>query len=161
LQRVSSGSLSSRLPGYRHVAALTSFVRLTEEVLCPVAIIMFGSLTKGTYYLHSDADICAVLAEREVFWAEGYDRTAALDPEGVVQPMVYGRVQFLNMIRDANSLALEVCHDGWMLGGEEDYVQLLEEAFKQAEWRYGLQKTESGWLMRGRGEIAGDEQQEM
>jgi hypothetical protein len=65
--------------------------------------------------------------------------------------MVYGRVQFLNMIRDANPLAMEICHDGWILGGEEDYVQLLEEAFKQAEGRYGLQKTESGWLMRGQG----------
>ncbi len=148
MQRVSSDSLSSRLPGYRHVATLTSFVRLTEEMLCPVAIILFGSLTKGTYYLHSDADICIILAQPEISWAEGYDRVAALDSEGVVQPMVYGRVQFPNMIRSANSLALEVCHDGWMLGGEEDYVQLLEEAFNQAEWRYGLQKTESGWLMR-------------
>jgi len=155
LQRVSSDSLSSRLPGYRHVAALTSFVRLTEEVLCPVAIILFGSLTKGTYYFHSDADICVVLAQPEISWADGYDRTAALDPEGIVQPVVYGRVQFLNMIGDANSLALEMCHDGWVLGGEEDYVRSLEEAFKQAEWRYRLQKTESGWLMRDSGENRG------
>jgi hypothetical protein len=47
-----------------------------------------------------------------------YQHVALLDPEGVVQPPVCGTEQF------------------------------LREAFTEAERRFGLERTESGWLMQ-------------
>ena len=136
------------LPGYKHIETLISFVQRVQEELHPVAVVLFGSLAKGNYYLHSDADVCVILARPEVPWAEGYERVAALDPEGVIQPMVYGSDQFLRMIRDLNALALEVCHDGWVLAGDEGYIRSLEETFVKTKRLYGLEKTEGGWLVR-------------
>jgi predicted nucleotidyltransferase len=141
--------LRERLPGYEHLEALISFVRRVQD-LQPAAVILFGSLAKGNYYLRSDADICVILSQPQVSWAEGYELVAALN-EGVVQKLVYGAEQFLQMIRDANALALEVCHDGWALAGEEGYVRRVEETFWQTKRRWGLVKTESGWLIRKRG----------
>jgi hypothetical protein len=147
MQRVSYDLLRTRLHDYEHLSALFTFVRRVVDELHPVALILFGSLTKGTYYLHhSDADVCLILAEPEISWEEGYERVASLDEDGIVQPMVYGTEQFLKMLQGANFLALEVCHDGWVLAGDEEYVQQLEEAFEQARERYGLEKTASGWL---------------
>jgi predicted nucleotidyltransferase len=139
------------LPDYEHLETLVSFVERAQEKLHPAALILFGSLTKGNYYLDSDADICVILAQPEVSWGEGYKQVAPFDPEGVVQPLVYGTEQFLKMVRDANGLALEVCHDGWVLAGDEGYIQRLEEAFAEAKRHFGLEKTESGWLMRKEG----------
>jgi hypothetical protein len=137
------------LHDYEHLDALVTFVRRVVDELHSAAVILFGSLTKGTYYLHhSDADVCVILAEPEISWKEGYERVASLDAEGIVQPMVYGKEQFLRMLQDAHFLALEVCHDGWVLSGDEEYVERLEEAFERARERYGLEKTESGWLLQ-------------
>lgn len=147
MQRVLLSSLSSRLPGYEHVAALISFLRRVQDELHPAAVILFGSLAKGNYYLHSDADVCVILVQSEVSWGEGYERVAPLDPEGVIQPLIYGSDQFFRMLSDANAMALEICHDGWVIASEADYIHRLEETFEQAKLRYHLEKTKSGWLI--------------
>lgn len=148
MQHVSCDSLRTSLPDYEHLDALMTFVRRARDELSPAAMILFGSLVKGNYYVHSDADVCVVLREPEVDWHEGYERVAALDEEGIIQPMVYGHDQFVAMLRAANALALQVGHDGWVLAGDEEFVHRLEEAFEQARERYGLEKTESGWLLQ-------------
>ncbi|MFB6271771.1 MAG: nucleotidyltransferase domain-containing protein [Salinibacter sp.] len=135
------------MPDYKYLDALVTFVRRARDELSPAAIILFGSLAKGDYYVHSDADVCVLLREPEVDWHAGYERAAALDDQGIVQPMVYGREQFVTMLREANALALEVGHDGWVLVGDEDVVNELEKAFSEAVQQYRLGKTAGGWRM--------------
>ena len=62
-----------------------------------------------------------------------------------LQPMVYGREQFMCMIGEANGLALEVMHHGVVLAGHETFLRELEDAWQRAQERLGLEKTASGW----------------
>jgi predicted nucleotidyltransferase len=57
------GSLALEFEGYAHVGAVGRFVERAAQELRPLALILFGSLTKDDYHRHSDADFCVVLAE--------------------------------------------------------------------------------------------------
>lgn len=125
-----------------------AFVQRVQERLRPAAVILFGSLAKGTYYVHSDADVCVILDEPWVDWHGGYERVAPCDEAGTVQPMVYGRDQFGAMVREINALALEICHDGWVLAGDATYVKQLEASVEQVQRAYGLERTSGGWQIQ-------------
>lgn len=133
-----------RLPGYKHLAALESFVQRAKSHLRPAALILFGSLAKGDYYHHSDADVCVILEAPYVDFFASYDRIARLDPKGIVQPVVFGTRQFLEQIAHANALALEICHDGIALAGREDYLHQVALSFARVQRRYT--KTATGWI---------------
>lgn len=133
-----------RLQGYKHLEALESFVRRAQAHLHPAALILFGSLAKGDYYHHSDADVCVILDTPHVDFFAGYDRVVRLDPSGIVQPVVFGTKQFLEQIAYANALALEICHDGIALAGREDYLHQVALSFARIQRRYA--KTATGWI---------------
>lgn len=133
-----------RLRGYKHRAALESFVRSAEDQLHPAALILFGSLAKGDYYQHSDADVCVILDVPQVDFFTGYDHVVRLDPAGIVQPVVFGTQQFLEQIANANALALEICHDGIVLAGREDYLYQVALSFARIQRHYA--KTATGWI---------------
>jgi len=145
LRRSSWTTWQSSLRDYEHRAAVADFVRRVREELAPLALLLFGSLAKGEYHTFSDADVCVILSASEVHPFDGYDRVAALDPTGIVQPVVYGRDQFKRMIGEGNGLALEVMHHGIALAGDEGFLTELETAWERAQDRLGLQKTPTGW----------------
>ncbi len=74
----------------------------------------------------------------------GYDRVARLDPEGIVQPIVFGTKQFLEQLAHANALALEICHDGIALAGRKEYLYQVALNFARVQRRYT--KTATGWI---------------
>jgi len=121
------------------------FVERAARELRPLALILFGSLAKGDYHEHSDADFCVVLADAPASPFEGYDRVAALDPSGVVQPLVYSAEQFREMIRQANGLALEIVADGIFLAGDEEFRREIEELAAHTQARLGIERTPTGW----------------
>lgn len=133
-----------RLQGYKHLEALASFVRRAQDQLHPAALILFGSLAKGDYYQHSDADVCVVFDMPRVDFFVAYDRVARLNPAGIVQPVVFGTQQFLEQVARANALALEICHDGIVLAGREAYLHQVALSFARIQQRYA--KTATGWI---------------
>lgn len=145
MHRSSWTTWQSNLRSYEHRAALGQFIRRVTEELSPLALLLFGSLAKGDYHTFSDADVCVVLSVSEVHPFEGYDQVALLDQAGIVQPMVYGREQFMRMIDEANGLALEVMHHGVALGGHEAFLDALEGAWQRVRERLGLTRTSTGW----------------
>ena len=130
---------------YAHTEAVEHFVDRAAQELRPLALILFGSLAKGDYHQHSDADFCVVLAESLRSPFEGYDRVVACDPSGVVQPVVYGPDQFRQMVRQANGLALEVMADGLFLAGDEAFRQEIEQLAAQVRQQLGIERTPTGW----------------
>jgi predicted nucleotidyltransferase len=148
LQTLSLPLLKSRLDAYNYVDPLISLVQQIKQHLEPDAVILFGSLARGNYYVNqSDADMCVVLTEPEVELFDGYCRVAELDREGISQPLVFGREQFLKMLEDANPLGLEICDNGLVLAGREEFVQQLRVLFDRVREKYQIQRTESGWYI--------------
>jgi hypothetical protein len=126
---------------YPHVDELEQFVECVSR-LEPLAVILFGSLATGEFTQHSDADV-AVIFPTPVDWMSVYRCSS-----GRIQPLVYTAEQFVQMINKANGLALEICHNGWVLAGQPDYHRQLKESFVEAQQRYGLDKTKTGWVLQ-------------
>jgi hypothetical protein len=129
---------------YAHTEALGRFVARAARELRPLALILYGSLARGDYHSRSDADVCVVLAGDPGFY-EGYDRVVALDPSGIVQPVVYGADAFREMVRTANGLALEVLADGAFLAGDEGFRRGIEALADYIRQRLGIERTPTGW----------------
>lgn len=144
MRRISWTLWRRKLQGYKHLAALESFLQCVRRQLRPAAIILFGSLAKGDYYHHSDADVCVILDQPRVDFFAGYDRVAPFDSTGIVQPIVYGTEQFLEHLAEANALVLEICHDGIVLAGRKNYLDQIALGFARVRRRYA--KTATGWV---------------
>jgi predicted nucleotidyltransferase len=129
---------------YDHSEAVGRFVARAAHELRPLALILYGSLARGDQHARSDADVCVVLDGDPGFF-EGYDRAAALDPSGVVQPVVYGPDAFREMVRTANGLALEVLADGVFLAGDEGFRREIEALTERTRQRLGIERTPTGW----------------
>lgn len=145
MRKESWNSLAPNFEGYAHTEAVGRFIERAARELRPLALILFGSLARGDYHQHSDADFCLVLAEAPRSPFEGYDQVVAYDPSGVVQPLVYGPEQFRQMVRQANGLALEVMADGLFLAGDETFRQEIVGLAARTWQRLGLERTLTGW----------------
>jgi hypothetical protein len=145
MQKRSWPSLAASFEDYAYAAAVGRFVERARQTLHPLALILFGSLAKGDYHRHSDADFCVVLPEAPGSPFEGYDGVVACDPSGVVQPVVYGPEQFRQMVRQANGLALEVMADGLFLAGDEAFRREIEALAAGTRQRLGIERTLTGW----------------
>ena len=154
MRKASWDSLAPSFEGYVYTEAVGRFIERAARELRPLALILFGSLAKGDYHQHSDADFCVVLAESPRSPFEGYDRVVACDPSGVVQPVVYGAEQFRQMVRQANGLALEVMADGLFLAGDEAFRQEIEQLAAHTRQRLGIERTPTGWRIARPGLIA-------
>lgn len=145
MRKQSWDSLAPSFKRYRHTEAVGRFVERATQDLRPLALILFGSLARGDYHQHSDADVCVVLAESPRSLFDGYDRVVACDQSGVVQPVVYGPDQFRHMVHQANGIALEIMADGLFLAGDEAFRQEIEELGTQIQRRLGIERTPTGW----------------
>lgn len=154
MRKASWDSLAPGFKNYAHVEAVGRFVERATRELRPLALILFGSLARGDYHQHSDADLCVVLAESPRSPFAGYDRVVACDPSGVVQPVVYGAEQFRHMVSQANGLALEVMADGLFLAGDEAFRKEIETVAARARERLGIERTPTGWRIARPGLIA-------
>ena len=145
MQKRSWNSLAPSFKNYAYTEAVGRFVEQAARDLRPLALILFGSLARGVHHQRSDADFCVVLAESLSSPLEGYDRAAACDPSGVVQPVVYSAEPFRQMVRTANGLALEVMADGLFLAGDEAFRKEIESLAAQTRHRLGIERTPTGW----------------
>jgi hypothetical protein len=137
--------LAPNFKSYRQALAVERFIKRATRELRPLALILFGSLARGDYHQYSDADVCVVLAESPRSPFEGYDRVVAVDPSGVVQPVVYGRDQFRRMVRQANGIALEIMADGLFLAGDDGLRQEIQELAAKTQRHLGIERTPTGW----------------
>jgi len=147
LRKESWTSLAPNFERYTYREAVGRFVERASQELRPLALILFGSLARGDYHQHSDADFCLVLAETPRFPFEGYERVVACDPSGVVQPLVYGPDQFRQMVRQANGLTLEVLADGLFLAGDEAFRREIERMAARTRQQLGIKRTPTGWFI--------------
>jgi len=138
---------------YTHTEAVGRFVERAARELQPLALILYGSLARGDYHQYSDADVCAILADlpadrdplRQFF--AGYERVVACDPSGVVQPVVYSPAVFIEMVRTANGLALEVLADGVFLAGDDELYAEIEALAARTREQLGIERTRHGWRL--------------
>lgn len=145
MRRESLTTWTKRLAGYNHKDALRDFVERAGAEIHPVAVILFGSLARGDFYCHSDADVCVVLPyATHQFLADEPD-VRSCDPTGIVEPVVFSHEQFLQMLHEANPLTLEIAADGVLLAGEEEFADQVEEALAETRARFGLKRHPGGW----------------
>lgn len=145
MRSASFDSLRATWKGYRQTEQVASFVRRALAELAPAALILYGSLAKGDYHEDSDADFCVVLAQPEAHFFRDRLSASICDGTGVVEPVVFGTEQFLRMIRQGATLALEVMYWGVALGGDPTYLDRLAAAWDEAQQELGLEKTPTGW----------------
>jgi hypothetical protein len=145
---------------YAHTEAVGRFVEEATRRLHPLALILFGSLARGDYHTRSDADFCVILDVPGLTPFQGYDQVIACDPSGVVQPLVYNGMQFRQMVREANGLALEVMADGVFLAGDEAFRREIEELAATTQRRLGIERTLTGWRLARPGTAARPAEQE-
>lgn len=145
MRKESLTTWAKRLAAYNHRDALRDFVERNEAEIHPVAVILFGSLAREDFYCHSDADVCVILscAAHPLFADEPDVRNC--DPTGIVEPVVFGREQFLQMLSEANPLALEIATDGVLLAGEAEFADQVEETLAATRARFGLKRHPGGW----------------
>jgi len=145
---------------YAHTEAVGRFVEEATRRLHPLALILFGSLARGDYHTRSDADFCVILDQPGLSTFRGYDRVAACDPFGVVQPLVYDAEQFRQMVREASGLALEVMADGVFLAGDEAFRREIGNLVVETQQRLGIERTSTGWRLARPGAAARPAEQE-
>jgi hypothetical protein len=143
-------SWTSLAAGFSHreylcADAVGRFVEQVADALAPLALILFGSLARGDYHQRSDADFCIILAQDPASPFTGYDQVVALNPSGVVQPLVYGAGQFRRMLREANGMGLEVLADGVFLVGDEAFLEEIEGLGTLTRLQLGIERTPHGW----------------
>jgi len=149
MRSASFDSLGVTWKGYRRTEQVAAFVRRVLADLAPAALILYGSLAKEDHHEDSDADFCVVLPQPEAHFFRDGVTVRCCDESGVVEPVVFGTEQFLAMIRQGTTLALEVMHWGVALGGEPAYLDRLASAWEQAQCELGLEKTATGWRVHG------------
>ncbi|WP_320056943.1 nucleotidyltransferase domain-containing protein [Metallosphaera javensis (ex Hofmann et al. 2022)] len=99
----------------------------------PRLVILFGSYARGDYTNNSDIDVLVVsdrLPEdpREAFaLAYRYPR---------VMPTAYNSEVFLRKLREGSTFLLEVIEDGKVLCGDEEFISLTMEIFREVRKRY-------------------------
>jgi len=147
MRKQSWDSLEPSCSRYHYTQQIRLFVTRVHEELQPLALILFGSLAKGDFHERSDADFCVILPGPLRSPFEGYDRVVACDPSGIVQPLVYDREQFCQMIDQANGLALEVMADGIFLAGDEGFRRQIEGRARRVHERFGIERTATGWRL--------------
>ena len=161
MRKQSWASLALSFERYAHTEAVGRFVEEVTRRLHPLALILFGSLARGDYHTRSDADFCVILDGPGLIPVQGgYDQVVACDPSGVVQPLVYNGMQFRQMVREANGLALEVMADGVFLAGDEAFWQEIEELAMATQRRLGVERTLTGWRFAQPGAAARPAEQE-
>lgn len=134
----SLAGLKAKYPSWPHWASLERFLRGVAG-LRPRTVVLFGSLAKGDFTQHSDADVLVVFA-RPVDWLEVYQHS-----DGLVQPVVKTLGEIEAQISEGNTFLIEALEDGVALLDQEETFAKLLGLCQEAKARLGLRRVAGGW----------------
>jgi len=137
-----SSSLSSKT--WRDAPQWESVERFVENVrpLNPRLVLLFGSLAKGDFTQHSDADVLVVL-EQPVDWETVYRCS-----DGVVQPVVVTWEEAIARIEEGEPFFHEILTEGEVLIDRGGAFRQLRQRSAIAARKRGLERTPYGWRWR-------------
>jgi predicted nucleotidyltransferase len=134
---------SSRLlkPTYREYPRfhkVKTFVRRVSQ-RHPLLVVLFGSVARGDYKQHSDADVLVL-----------FDKPDKLDDvykdcEGTVHPIVKTLDQMEQFIREGEPFYIEMIEDGIPLYDADGMFKKLARLVRDAKRAWGLKRTRTGW----------------
>ncbi len=144
MERLSLLELRKKLKNYKHINELVSFIEKVIYEYKPLAVILFGSLSSGEYYIDSDADIIVISLKKRVDLLEEGMKIKCYDELGLVDVLVYGHIQFSNMIENHNLVAIDSIMKGILVFNQE-----LQEWFNIKEKAALMEKSivpfDGGW----------------
>jgi hypothetical protein len=123
---------------YPHWPSVETFVTATLQ-FDPLAMVLFGSVARGDFTQHSDADVL-VLLPQPIDWMEIYQNS-----DGWVQPLVKTWEEFLQGLAEPQPFFMEIVEDGIVLWEREGAMAALREAARAAQQRYRMVRTGSRW----------------
>jgi predicted nucleotidyltransferase len=136
--RRSSSSLRSTYLDYPHLAELRRFLARIAPMR-PLLVLLFGSVAKGEFTQHSDADVLVVFS-KPVDWLEVYEHS-----DGLVQPLVKTLDEIMARIEEGDPFVIEILEDGIALHEDGGVHGRLLAAVAEAKERFGLVRTDDGW----------------
>lgn len=137
-------SLKARYPEYAHWVSVERFVA-GVRLLDPLLVLLFGSLARGEFTQHSDADILVITRE-PVDWLEVYEHS-----DGLVQPVVKSLMEMETRLAAGDPFLCEIIEDGVPLYEVEGTHARLRSCVQEAKARWGLERVPGGWRWRGQG----------
>ncbi len=124
MQNLSLNLLKKKLKRYPHYNELETFVnRIEKEKL--KFIILYGSLSKGTYTQYSDIDVLCVF-DKEFNNLKERFLISYKHSEGLVQPKTLSYEEFKNGLKSGNSFICSILQDGIIL-----YNKIPDEELKK------------------------------
>lgn len=135
-------SLRQTYPSYPHWDEVESFVA-GVRALDPLFVLLFGSVAKGDFTQHSDADVLVVL-EGPVDWLDVYAFS-----QGMVQPVVKTRAELGQQLEAGEPFYHEMLEDGLLLCQSGPAYEELQALARQARQALGLVRTRTGWRWGG------------
>jgi uncharacterized protein len=124
-----------RHPRHRDLDAFLERVRVFD----PDAVILFGSLARGDFTQHSDADVL-VIASPIPDWVEVY-----ACGEGWVQPVVRTLDEVLHLVGLPEPFYLEILEDGILLLEWDGTGETLRQSLAAAKQRHAVRRFPGGW----------------
>lgn len=135
-------SLKAKYPEYAHWASVERFVA-DVRALDPLLILLFGSLAKGDFTSHSDADVLVVTRE-SVDWLDVYEHS-----DGLVQPLVKTLTEIETRLAAGAPFLCEIIEDGVPLYEVEGTHARLQARVEEAKALWDLERVPGGWRWRG------------
>lgn len=134
----SSGLSKKTYLDYPHWPSVQKFVTGVSS-LHPRLVLLFGSVAKGNFTQHSDADVL-VIFDRAVDWLEVYQHS-----DGLVEPIVKSWEEVKAALQRGEPLVVEIIEDGVVLWDSGGLYQRLVALAEEAKRKWGLVRVKGGW----------------
>lgn len=110
-----------------------------------VSVVLFGSMAKETYTIHSDYDLLIVVSEERLDLKDRFYEYSKYS-DGWVEAFVYTVEEVREMFRDKNTLILEALKDGVTLY-DKGFWENLRKEFEEL-LRCGIvTPKKDGWII--------------
>jgi predicted nucleotidyltransferase len=97
-------------------ATIRLVAKRIAEAVDPVRVILFGSYARGDFTRMSDVDVCVILDDAGDWFERQSSFRRLVDIPGIdVEPHIYTRDEFEDMLAGENPLALRIRAEGRVL----------------------------------------------
>jgi len=111
-------------------------------------VVLFGSLSKGTYHIGSDADILIVAEDIPQNFSERFDMFFTPNLSIGLHPVIYTTEELFREINKPNTFIIEIFHNFELLYGEQNFLDTILDKIKYIINKRQLIRHSYGWEIK-------------